>query len=130
MESMVKGRIYPRALPNQGQDQSNELKFLPSSPPTIPHVPDKVLKDLVSILLLRRQTDSLDDIANHLAHISKCVIKFPFFQHTTLTTSFDDVVNGAWSLSHPFDKNTLYMRKMYEKKACYLLFETHEIYRR
>ena len=28
MESMVKGRIYPRALPNQGQDQSNELKFL------------------------------------------------------------------------------------------------------
>jgi hypothetical protein len=28
MESMVKGRIYPRALPNQGQDQLNELKFL------------------------------------------------------------------------------------------------------
>ena len=92
-------------------------------------MPDEVLKELVSILLLRRQTDSLDDIENHLAHKSKCVVKFPFVQHTTLTTSFDDVVNGACSLSHPFDKNALYMRKSYEKKACYLLFETHEIYR-
>jgi hypothetical protein len=32
MESMVKGRIYPRALPNQGQDQLNELKFLMGNP--------------------------------------------------------------------------------------------------
>ena len=92
-------------------------------------MPDEDLKELVSILLPRRQTDSLDDIANHLELFwtlwKKLVginvgsiahgVNFPFVQHTTLTTSFDDVVNGACSLSHPFDKNTLCMRKSYEK---------------
>jgi len=89
----------------------------------------------------------LDDIANHLeelrtlwkelvdvnggsiVYISKCVVDFPCVQHTTLTTSFDDVVNGTCSLSHPY-KNTLYMRKSYEKQAYPFLFEAHEIYRR
>jgi hypothetical protein len=59
-------------------------------------VPDKVLKGLVRILLPHCQTDGFDDIANHLeefwtfwkelvdvkggciAHISKCIIDFPF----------------------------------------------------
>ena len=56
-------------------------------------MPDEILKEIVSILLLHRQIDSLYDIANHLAHI---VVNSPFVKHTALTTSFDDVLRQEY----------------------------------